>query len=267
MPAIHLHRLRKQVAALADLFNQPEAFVRSISDLFEEYADRVHRPGLAGEPRPLMPAYNVPPPMLRHLTSELAPLATISAPETLALCDLLWEHPYLETRLVTISLLGMAPIAPVDNILNRIHRWAGEVGEARLIKAMAQQGLERMSTERNTRILVEIEGWLDSKNSSLQRLGLCALLPLIQDRNFENLPVILDLLSPFLRTAPLPIRPDVLDVVAGLARRSPRETAFMLRQNLEAPDNPDTSLLIRQSLPHFPKDIQESLRLAVRSRR
>jgi len=74
-------------------------------------------------------------------------------------------------------------------------------------------------------------------------------------------------LSPFLRTAPLPIRPDVLDVVAGLARRSPRETAFMLRQNLEAPDNPDTSLLIRQSLPHFPKDIQESLRLAVRSRR
>jgi len=267
MPAIHLPRLRKQVAALADQFNQPEAFTRSLTALFEAYADRVHRPGLAGEPRPLMPAYNVPPPMLRHLTSELIPLASISAQETLALCDLLWEQPHLETRLVTITLLGKAPPDPVEDILNRIQRWAGDSAEARLIKALGLQGLERVRMEHTNRLLVEVENWLDSSSSSLQRLGLRAMLPLIQDRGFENLPVLLDLLSPFLRMAPLPIRPDVLDVLAALARRSPRETAFILRQNLDAPDNPDTSLLIRQSLPHFPNEMGDSLRLAVRQRR
>lgn len=267
MPAIHLPRLRKQVAALTDQFNQPEAFTRGLSSLFEEYADRVHRPGLAGEPRPLIPTYNVPPPMLRHLTAEVAPLASNNAQETLALCDMLWEQFYLEMRLVTITLIGRAPLDPVDTILMRIDRWASGIAEARLIKAMAIQGLDRVRTEQTNRLLVEVEKWLESKNSSLQRLGLCALIPLIQDRNFENLPVILDLLSPFLRIAPLPIRPDVLDVLASLARRSPRETAFILRQNLDAPDNPDTSLIIRQTLPHFPEEMGDNLRLAVRLKR
>jgi hypothetical protein len=55
-----------------------------------------------------------------------------------------------------------------------------------------------------------------------------------------------------------------LDVLIALARCSPRETAFFLRQSLELPNSPDTPWLIRQTARYFPADIQESLRAAVR---
>jgi hypothetical protein len=267
MPAIHLPRLRKQTAALAEKFAHPEAFLHDINILFEQYADRVHRPGHAGEPPPLVQTYNVPQPMLRHLANEILPLASRDARQTLALCDLLWEEPFLETRLLAISLLGRAPLSQIEEILNRAQAWAAASAEERLINTISKQGLERIRREQPDRLLAQIERWLDSQNSSLQRLGLRGLLPLVEDPRFENLPAILDLLPPFTRVAPLPVRPDVLDLLRCLARRSPRETAYFLRQNLEAPDNPDTGLLIRQSLTAFPANIGENLRLALRQRK
>ena len=50
MPAIQPVRLKRQSALLVEQFNNPAAFIRSLHHLLEFYADRVHRPGQAGEP-------------------------------------------------------------------------------------------------------------------------------------------------------------------------------------------------------------------------
>ncbi len=267
MPAIHLPRLRLQIAELLERFEYPESFSHGISDLFELYADHVHRPGQAGKPPPLIRSYNVPQPMLRLLLNEIQPFAKRETQQTLALADRLWEEPFLESRLVAIFLLGKAPMTLMGEVLSRAESWALDSSEEQLINALAEDGLERLRMDGMDELLAQVEQWLISKNTALQRLGLRILLSLVENINFENMPVILGLLTPFSRSAPLPVRPDVIDLFSALARRSPQETAYYLRQNLEAPHNPDTGLIIRQSLPNFPVDIAESLRSALRQRK
>ena len=267
MPAINLPRLRQQAAELAGLFDQPEAFLRSLNDLLDLYADRVHRFGQAGEPPPLIKAYHVPPPMLRQLALELNPYAAQDAARTLALCDLLWEEPMLEPRLLAAILLGQAPLTPVDLIAERVQRWAQPISEDRLINALVQHGLSRVSREQPQRLLQESSEWLTSGDTSLERLGLRALSLLVSAPNFDNLPAVLHQLTPFVRTAPFPIRADIIDLLIALARRSPRETAYSLRQTLEAPDHPETAWFIRQTMNYFPAETQASLRTALRQSR
>jgi len=267
MPAINLPRLKLQAAELASLFDQPEAFLRDLNGLLDLYADRVHRFGQAGEPPPLIQAYHVPPPMLRQLSQELNPYAVQDTARTLALCDLLWTEPMFEPRQLAAMLLGQAPLTPAEAILERVERWAQPISEDRLINALVQYGLSRVSREQPERLLQQGSDWLASNDTGLGRLGLRALLLLVSEPSFENLPAILHQLMPFVRAAPYPIRADIMDVLIALARRSPKETAYSLRQNLEAPDHSETAWLIRQAMPYFPADTQASLRAALRQSR
>jgi hypothetical protein len=264
MPAIQLARLRQKSAALAEQYSQPELFLHSLRDLFELYAGRVHRPGQSGEPQSLIQSYNLPKPLLRQIGIELKPVAAQNAPATLALCDLLWEEPYLETRLLAVTLLGHAPLDSIEAILTRVERWTESTGESRLTKSLVQQGLGRVRREQPQRLLNEVKWWLETESLALQSLGLRTLLSLATSPEYDNMPAILHLLTPFVRTTPAAVKPDVLDLLASLASHSPKETAFFLRQNLEALENPDTAWLTRQSLPHFPVDTRDSLRLALR---
>jgi hypothetical protein len=53
-------------------------------------------------------------------------------------------------------------------------------------------------------------------------------------------------------------------VLEALAQRSPQETAYFLRQSLNAPEAFDTPWIIRQTLHSFPPEIQEGLRNSVK---
>ena len=58
-----------------------------------------------------------------------------------------------------------------------------------------------------------------------------------------------------------------MDLLIALARRSPKETAYSLRQILDAPEAPETAWLIRQVMRYFPAETQDSLRAALRQLR
>jgi len=267
MPAINLARLRQQCATLVEQFDQPQMFLHTLHDLFETYADRALRPGQAGNPPPLIQTYHLPPPMLRQIAQELSSLASANAVQTLALCDALWAQPTLETRLLAIHLLGQVPLDSFEAIMIRAERWIQVTTEEQLINALVQQGLGHARREQPARLLEKVGSWMEMEDVMKQRLGLRALLLLAVDPGYENLPAVLHLLTPFVRAVPLALKPEVLDLLAGLARRSPGETAYFLRQNLEAPENPDTAWLLRQSLRHFPAETKEGLRAVLRQTR
>jgi hypothetical protein len=267
MPAINLPQLKKQSINLAGSFDQPEAFVRALRDLLDLYADRVHRFGQAGEPPPMIQAYHVPSPMLRQLALELNPLAAKDTTRTLSLCDLLWAEPTLEPRLLAAALLGQAPLAQVEPVLERVQEWAQSLSEERLLNALVQQGLNRLGNEQPDRLLQQASRWLASGDLGLERLGLKALRLLVSNPGFENLPAVQNQLLPLLRTAPFPIRADIIDLLSALARRSPKEMAYYLRQALESSDYLETARLIRQAMRYFPTDTQLSLRIALRQLR
>ena len=256
MPAIQLSRLRIQTAQLADLVSQPDVFVRQLHVLLEFYSDRTHRPGRSAEPPPLIPAYFVPVPVLRQILLEVAPCLSIDQPSGLALCDRLWEQEYHECSLLAARMIGLLPLEPLEPLQLRLDKWIRQ-DFGPIQKALLEEGMSRWRKEAPASFLQRIESWLKSSNQQDQVIGLRAMLPLLKDGSFDNLPLLFRLLKPIFQAAPAQIRPDLIDVMEALARHSPKETSYFLRQNMLAQD---TAWVTRQIITVFPHEIQINLR-------
>jgi hypothetical protein len=264
MPAIQPARLRQQAVLLAERCADPEAYVRNLHFLMDFYADRARRPGQSGKPGPLITAYKVRPPVLRMILQETLPEALKDAQMGLALCDALWAEPYLEFRMLAAMLLGQLPTQPVEAITRRLEDWLAPNLEEHLVSALLTEAAFNLRQDTPQTLVNLIQKWMGSTDTFYQQVGLRALLTLIEDPNFENLPAFFHLLQPLARGAPSALRADLLDVLAALAKRSPQETAYFLRQTLGTPNAKDTAWLIRQILPVFPLELRQSLRETVR---
>jgi hypothetical protein len=263
MPAIRPVILKKQSALLADEFGQPEVYLRSLHHLLDQYANRAYRPGQAGKPKPLLEAYDVPQPVMRQLLLDLEPKARQEPETALALCRALWDESYLETRLLAAGLLGKIPTLP-DQILSQLKSFLDTAANDQVISTLLNQGLAWLRKTQPDWIIDQARDWLASSETIDQTLGLRILQPLIADPGFENLPVIFKLLASFTCEAPSALRQDLVDVVETLARRSPRETAFFLRESLGFSMCTTTAWLTRQVLPAFPPEVQAGLRQSLR---
>jgi hypothetical protein len=161
-------------------------------------------------------------------------------------------------------LLGQIPPQPPEPILHRLHDWVGTGPEDRVLDALLGRGLALLRKS-SPGVPVDLaEEWLNAQDVAIQRVGLRALLALIYDTSFKNIPAVFRLFSPWLREPPPALRVDLVEVLHALAHRSPQETAYLLKQILLATENPDVPRLARQVLSEFPQGIQESLRAVIR---
>lgn len=264
MPAIQPAVLRQQAALLAEHFDQPIAFQRSLRHFLELYADRAHRSGQLGIPPPLSPAYYVRPPVLRQVLIELKPLIGDFPEQALLLCDALWMDDYYEFRILAIRILGQVTPRPQERVLQRVREWIQSQPEKRLVGAIIQEGCSRLRDEQVQAYLELVESWISQPNSYYQQVGLSSILPVVESGTFTNLPVIYRLLQPLVYSIPPAIKQEIIDLLRALARNSPYETAYFLRQNLTNFENPGYPFLVRQVLDDFPYDLQESLKEEVR---
>jgi len=265
MPAIQPARLKKQVSDLAAKFDQPEQFVRELHALLHHYTDHTHRAGQTGEPSPLMDSYNTPAPVMRQVWLALAPLIKSKPQALLPLCDALWVEPNYDFKLMSARLLGQVSIDSPELVLERVHAWVQQGLDKRILDGLLQFGLMRLKKEAPKQVVALATSWLEASDLTYQQAGLRALLPVIDGAGHEYLPAIFRLLTPYLRIAPSLLRPDILAVLSALVHSSPSETAYLLRQNLAAPDNPDTAWLIRKVLDGFPPESQQGLKQAMKA--
>jgi hypothetical protein len=264
VPAIQPARLKQQASEIAEHFDDPDALVRSLHNLLDYYSDRAIRPGLSGTPVPLIDSYNVRPPVLKQLVQELTPLVQDNPEQGLALCDRLWDEPYYEFRSLAASLLGKIPPDPAERIVDRIQTWLTTDLDAALVEALLVQALAQLRERDHQTHADLIQGWLDSGDDFHTQMGLRALIQLIQEPDFENLPVFYKLIQTLTRACPPAVKPDLLDILTMLAHYSPSETAYFLRRTLDTPEAVDTPWIIRQILSEFPPEIEASLRKVVR---
>jgi len=264
MPAIQLARLKIQCVQLVESADSPAAFCAKLDQLLDFYADRSRHPARAGEPPPIIRAYHVPQPVLKQIMNEIKPFTAKHPRAALALCDQLWQTPCLEFRMLSATILGVLPAEYKTEVLDRAHNWMRSESVNLIIEAILDQGLAVIRKEAAQDLVNQVESWLNCKERHLQRTGLRALVPMVQDVDFFNLPVIFRLITPWARAAPEYIRTDLVSVVRVLARRTPAETAFFLQLNLETPENPLTPWLIRQVLDEFPLELKGKLQAKIR---
>lgn len=265
MPAIQPARLRHQVVELSQAYRQPEIFIRRLHDMLGLYTDRTHKPGRSGEPKPLMQAYNVPTPVMRQIMAEIKTVAQANLADTLVLCDLLWKQPYLECRSLAASILGYYEAQDYSPVIERMNAWLSEEGKGQVTDLILENATRQLRTNGASVLLEWIKDYLSSEQKFAANIGLRMLAILAREGDLENLPTIFKLINPMLRKVPQVLKQDLTRLVSELARRSPGETAYVLRKNLDSEDSPDAAWIIRQALNSFPATYQESLRAAMRS--
>ena len=265
MPAIRLAQLKQRCAQLAEQFGQPARFVSELMPLLTLYADRTHRPGQTGTPPPLLPSFNVPKPVLRQITIELNPRATLYPDLALDLSDALWDQPYFEFRYLAAHLLSQIPSEYSDPVLERVVQWSDTLPEVRLLNAIMELGTQQLRQNAPEALIQQIRIWLSDTDPRRQKTGLNALIPMITSGAYENLPVFYSLLAPLARNIPEDLREDVRDAMLTLADRSPVETAYYLGQYIETTGSPDSAWLARQCMPLFSPESQAALRHRMRT--
>lgn len=275
MPAIHLPRLRKQVSELAVHCSEPTIFLDRLKDLFDYYGDRTLRPSQVAAKSIALQAANVPRPVLRQVVNELTPHAYKTPHIILDLCRELWRFGWLEHRILACQLLGKLPDTHTEEILSQVESWCSDNHEESLIDTLSTRSLAALHANQSDLLIKKVQEWIDhSKDDgfqktaavalNFQKLGLRSLAPLIENPEYENLPKIYKTLKPTLLAPPKILRPDILNLLRLLGRRSPQETTFFLRTLLDESSDPTLQWLVRRSLNSLPKDLQSSLRTAIK---
>lgn len=262
MPAIQIDRLKKQVDQLSQYYDQPSTFIFQLRDLLSYYANRTYRAGQIGKAWPVMQAYRVPMPVLQQILSAVFQQANKNYLAILSLCDNLWLEPYLECRLLAALILGRLPSENLEAILERIKSWGQTTKDESLLDALYREGLKSLRKENPDLVLELAKSLSTSPEIISQKSAIRLLFPLIEEPGFENIPAVFRILTPLFLKAPIELIPDLLEAIQRLARLSPTEMAYFLKQLLSSTVGLRTSMLIRQSLSAFPPDLQNSLRAA-----
>jgi hypothetical protein len=265
MPAIDLSRLKAQAALLREQFGYPRGFVHALNELLDFYTNHTMRAALVAR-RLNLPTYHTPPPVLRLIQRELAPLADSFPVEAVALVTAMWESGSLETRLLAARLLGAIPPAQAMSALTRLPDWLIQSPDKEIRQALLTEAFARLRRESPEAFFLLLEDWLKSPRSGLQVWGMQALIPLLSEPDFQNLPSVLRILRPAVRAAGPATQIELQACLAGLARISLTETLVFLREVLAATPPPAMVRTLRRCLPAFSLDLQAGLRELLRDR-
>jgi hypothetical protein len=263
MPAIQLARLRQQASELATLYKEPVLFSRRLHLLLEQYADHTQRYGQSNEIPSMLLSYNVPYNVLRQFVIEMKASLTSDPEGIIRLVNHLWGENSWEHRKIALNLLGQIS-QPPQTIKLILSQWLASFPEERIIEEIMRTGTIRFRQEYLSQYLDLAKDWLESPDIYFQKCGLYALIILVDEGTYDNLPLLYKLTSPRIRRIPVELRAPAIRLLVLLARSFPGETAFFLKSNLDAPQNPDTPWLIRKVLPEFPEDLQDNLKRALR---
>jgi len=262
MPAIDLARLKKQTAHLADLFNQPNDFLREHREILDHYVNRTLRSqGVA--PSSVLPTYRTPTVVLRHIETELGSLAEKQPIQALELADALWDEGWLETRLLAAFLLGRIP-PQEERLLARLTAWTQAVRDPSVRAALLTTSLTRLRKETPDLFLILVKEWLYPARKKMWSNGIQALVPLVASQDFDNLPPIFEVISPILKASPGALQFDIQELLIVLYKKSPDETLYFIQQILNTTKSQLPAVSLRRMLPDLPQDFQSHLREILR---
>ena len=265
MPAINLAHLKTQAARLADSFGTPEGFVRELNEMLDFYTNRTRRTEQAAK-RYSLPIYYTPQPVLRQIERELEPLADTRPLEALTLADALWQARSLESRILAAYLLGSIPPSSALPLLNHLPEWLRFTTAREIRRALLTDALARVRRENPVTLLLLLEDWLKSPNQHLQAWGLEALVPLLEDEHFENLPTVFRIIRPTIDAVSSSTQLELQACLAALEHVSLTETTAFLRDLLDASPSPVLLSMLRRMLPAFSPKLQSILREGLRKK-
>ncbi len=264
MPAIDLARLRKQANRLADFFFLPDEFMKHLREMLDFYVNYTLRKVENVAPGSNLKTYRTPPAVLTQIENELRAIVEENPHFALELADILWDEGVLETRLLAAFLLGRIP-PQEERLLPRITAWTQQIRDSDVRAALLSTSLTRMRKESPEQFLALVREYLHPERSRTWSNGIQALIPMIADTAYTNLPPIFDIVEPIIEEAPSSLQNDLAELIVALYRASPNETIFMLKHVLSNSQSPMTEITLRRISSSFPPSLQNKLKENLRS--
>lgn len=260
MPAIRPELLKKQVIHLFTLYEDPKKFVSTLKELFDFYADRTRRPGQLSQNPSLIRSYRIPRQVLRQIELYFQEHVKRQAETSYLLADLLWQEPWLESRLLAFMILGWLPSDHVDHIRLRLEDWCQKCGQDRVLDVSLTRGTTLIWKTSPDLLMSLLETWLISPELKTRKWGLRVINNLIKEPTFNNLPTIFRHLTTFVQSVGSTPDPDLLIIIRNLADRAPKETGYFLKRSFIVSENPGIHTLMRQTLDEFEPDTRQGIR-------
>ena len=260
MPAVNLIVLKNEIAELSEKYKNPEVFHKYLKKIFEKYSNRVYRPGVNVQVKSTVPEYHVNPLVLLHMERQLQPFFQNHPQETLEIVDQLWTDKYFEIKQLASILTGLVPISYEEDILDRISKWEKITPERSILDSLFKNGSLQLRKTSSKKWILLIGSWIQ-KNTPRDLTASCrALISLVQDVEYENLPVIFNMFSNMVTSYQAVPERDFQDLLLALFKRETKETLFFLKQLLTIGIPEQLVSSIRRLIPDLPKEIQPKIR-------
>lgn len=266
MPAVNLIQLRAQLNRLLWNFTDPEAFRHELMELLEKFAYTAYRPGAEAMSISAGPEVQISQIVLRELNLALIPVIREQPNSALAVCDRLWNDENVSICMIGSRILGEIPIEHADMVLNR----AGEYAMTGVKRLTARALLRNASTtilRTDPNILLrKVRGWYVDTNPARHLLCIEGTAILAEEDAFENLPALFTLVEALLEEANTKTAGSLTGVLSVLLKRSPMETTFIIRKQLERDPSLTVQRIIRKLIPELPEASQASIKAALRNK-
>jgi len=261
MPAIDLTRLHTRLGLSIAQIDDPPRFLRELRETYGFYADQTHPIGVFTKP-----AFNTPALLNREIVFTLSNYCINRPDLILQLIDLLWQEPEVELRRLAAQLLGRLPAEKFETVLERIRIWSQNVSDTELLPYLHQQASVSIRQNNPQLWMGLLNEWKSSREAWLSSLAIQGIIPLIDDREFENLPAIFSFLTPLIIHPSTEDQFELLSVIEHMAQRSEVETVYFLKQMVSLSTDPEMDRFMRRVLDVFSPPMQESLRKTFRER-
>jgi len=264
LPPIDPAHLRARTDRIVVQFPEPEAAAASVRRLLDDYADRAH----TLSPRMVSSAggfaYKTAPPVVRAIAVALRTPALADPLAALRLADALWAGGSREERRLAAEVLGTVASYAVTDALEVVERWALSLESGETADALADLGLGPLFRTNPTRFLDLARHWVASPARWVRRLALASVLPVLKERQWDNVPEALAVVRPAMHDTDAEVRRAAGAVLTALGPRSPREVARFLREHA-ARATAGTHWIIRNSLNGLEAEDQAEIIRLLRS--
>lgn len=267
MASININKLRFQIADLVAHFSDPDLFYKCFLEIMDQYSQRSLRKGSESTVNSFLPTFNCPDQVINQIIIGLQDKIRLEPVNALHIADQLWMDRYLESHELAALILGHIPTAYSSKVLDRIILWASPELDGAALKVLFAEAT-RGILKQDSKVLEDaIAGMLDKQDIEMHKIGLEAILSLINNQDFDRFPILFKLITPFiLESGDEIVHLKTLAVLIALIKRTPIESAYYLKQSLAYSESNQVEGIIRRLIPNFPPDLRQSLLDAINQR-
>lgn len=258
MPSIDLIRLRKQIAHLGIFLEIPAEFVSEYKSLLEFYHQWSHHQHEEQIPNSFMLLYDLPPQVIPEIEKGLKPFLRGKENALFPLADALRKDLHFECSHLAAFIVGQSPVERSVELKEYLTTWLEGSLDKAVIEAIFSKATAPIINSGQESYLSFLHSMLRSSNKRLANAGLVGLTQFLPLASINYLPKLFTLISPLLQDPD--VRQENLEtLIQELAKKSPVETGYLIRQVLSETEGHRVETLARAFLEYLPKETAETV--------